>query len=174
MRGCLDALYRVSGGLAALCLVAIAALVALQVAARLLDAALGALGIPVTGLVVPSLAEVAGFLLAAATFLALADTLAHGVHIRVDLLTARLPDALRRPLEAAVALLAAGLAGFAAYACAALAYKSYSYGDLSYGIVAVPLVIPQSALAIGLAILAVALVDRALSPARPAAETGAV
>ncbi len=173
MRRSLDALYRVSGGLAALCLVAIAALVALQVVARLLDAALGALGIPPTGFVVPSLAEVSGFLLAGATFLALADTLAWNVHIRVDLLTSRLPDALRRLLDAGVALLAAGLAGFAAYACAALAYKSFSYGDVSYGIVAVPLALPQSTLAVGLGILAVALVDRAFSPVQAAAETSA-
>lgn len=85
MRRTLDTLYSVAGALAALCLVAIAVLVALQIGARLLDYALVFTGLTPTRFIVPSLTEIAGFLLAGATFLALADTLAKNVHIRVDL-----------------------------------------------------------------------------------------
>ncbi|MEX6508298.1 TRAP transporter small permease [Jiella sp. M17.18] len=159
MRRALDMLYRAAAGLAALCLVAILVMVAVQIAARLLDFALVKLGLPPTRFIVPSLAEISGFLLGAATFLALADTLAKNVHIRVDLLTTRLPDGVRRVVDGIVALLGAGVSGFATYAMAALALKSLSYNDLSYGMVAVPLALPQAVLALGLLILTVALVD---------------
>ena len=162
MRRALDALYSLCAALAALCLVAIAALVAVQVGARLLDTGLVALGQAPTGFNVPSLAEIGGYLLAAATFLALADTLARNVHIRVDLLTTRLPERARAVLDGVVALVAAGIAAFGAYATGALALKSYSYGDVSYGMVPVPLALPQATLALGLGVLAIALVDEAL------------
>lgn len=163
MRRALDALYALCAALAALCLVAIAALVAIQVGARLLDTGLVALGRAPTGFAVPSLAEIGGYLLAAATFLALADTLAKNVHIRVDLLTTRLPDKARAMLDGLVALLAAGIAAFGSYATGGLALKSFSYGDVSYGTVPVPLALPQATLALGLVVLAIALVDEAVS-----------
>ena len=162
MRRVLDTLYSAAAAVAALCLLAILLLVAAQVGARTLDVLLVAAGISPTRFVVPSLAEIAGFLLAGATFLALADTLAKNVHIRVDLLTARLPDGLRQNVDGVVALLGAGVAGFGAYATGALALKSFSFGDVSYGMVAVPLALPQATLALGLAILTIALVDEAV------------
>ena len=162
MRRALDTLYSLCAGLAALCLVAIAALVAVQVGARLLDNALVFVGLAPTGFNVPSLAEIGGYLLAGATFLALADTLAKNVHIRVDLLTTRLPERARSILDGLVALTGAAIAGFGAYATFAFALKSHRFGDVSYGMVAVPLALPQSALALGLAVLAVALIDEAV------------
>ena len=162
MRRTLDTLYAASAALAALCLVAILVLVALQIGARLLDLLLVELSLTPTRFIVPSLAEMAGFLLAAATFLALADTLAKNVHIRVDLVTQRLPGRAKAIVDGVVALLAAGIAGFGAYAGTALALKSYSYGDVSYGMVAIPLALPQATLALGMAILTIALLDEAV------------
>ena len=162
MRRVLDTIYSVAGGIAALCLVAILVLVALQVGARLLDFVLISLGATPTRFAVPSLAEIAGFLLAGATFLALADTLARNVHIRVDLVTQRLPERVRQNVDGIVALLGAGIALFGAYATGGLALKSFSYGDVSYGMIAVPLALPQATLALGLFILAIALIDEAV------------
>ncbi|MCB8838634.1 TRAP transporter small permease [Aurantimonas sp. VKM B-3413] len=162
MRRALDMLYTIAAGAAALCLVAILVLVSLQIAARILDFALVALGVSPTRFIVPSLAEISGFLLAAATFLALADTLAKNVHIRVDLLTTRLPERSRRIVDGGVALCSAAISAFATYALAALALKSLSYGDVSYGMVAVPLALPQAVLALGLLILTIALIDEAV------------
>ena len=170
MRRALDMLYTIAAGAAALCLVAILVLVALQIAARILDFALVALALPPTRFIVPSLAEISGFLLAAATFLALADTLAKNVHIRVDLLTTRLPQRARRIVDGVVALCGAAISAFATYALGALALKSLSYGDVSYGMVAVPLALPQAVLALGLLVLTIALIDEAVlafSGARP-------
>ncbi|MBO0661437.1 TRAP transporter small permease [Jiella sp. MQZ9-1] len=162
MRRALETLYRTAGWLAALCLVAILVLVSLQIGARLLDWALTVAGAQATGFSVPGLAQIGGFLLGASTFLALADTLAKNVHIRVDLATQRLPARLRQIVDGLVALLGAALSGFATYALAAFAMKSFAYGDVSYGLVATPLVIPQGCLAFGLLVFTIALIDEAV------------
>ena len=162
MRHALDTLYRTAGWLAALCLLAILVLVALQVGARILDWGLTAAGLTATRFSIPALAEIGGFLLGASTFLALAETLAKNVHIRVDLLTTRLPDKPRKIVDGIAALVGAALAAFATYALAALAYKSFSYGDVSYGMVAIPLALPQGCLAVGLLVFTIALLDEAM------------
>ncbi|HEX2257310.1 MAG TPA: TRAP transporter small permease subunit, partial [Afifellaceae bacterium] len=138
---------------------AIAALVSAQVIGRLADAALRALGQPRYGFLVPPLAEIGGFLLVAATFLALASTLRHAVHIRVNLLLQHLPERPRRALQVASLAAAAAMIGYATVQAIVLAMDSWRFGELSYGIVAVPLVIPKAALAAGLAILTIALID---------------
>ncbi|MEF2072056.1 TRAP transporter small permease subunit [Consotaella aegiceratis] len=162
MRRSLATLYRLAGLLAAACLLGIASLVALQIAGRLVDWALVALGQRAFGFMIPSLAEICGFLLAGATFLALADTLAANVHIRVDLVAERLPAGVRRVVDGLVALLAAAIAGFATYALALYSLKSFEHGDVSYGMVRVPLALPQAAMTLGLLILTIALVEEAV------------
>ena len=99
MRRCLDALYNATLWLSALCLVLIAVLVGLQIGGRLVDGALKLLGLPVTGFQILSLAEIAGYLLAAASFLALAGTLKGGAHIRVTMLLSAFSESRRRYLE---------------------------------------------------------------------------
>ncbi|MCQ8784280.1 TRAP transporter small permease [Mangrovibrevibacter kandeliae] len=158
----LAVLYRLTAWLAALCLVTILGLVALQIGARLIDWGLRSAGLPATGFIVPSLAEISGYLLAAATFLGLADTLAANVHIRVNLLAERLPMRARMLLEGVVALLGAAIAGFAAWALAAYGWKSFSHGDVSYGMVQVPLALPQAAMAVGLLVFAIALLEESV------------
>lgn len=159
MRRLLDITYAVSGWAAALCLVAIFSLVLTQILARLLDGALRMAGQPALGFIIPSIAEICGFLLAAASFLALARTLAVGGHIRIGMLIDRLPAGLRRWVEALVGLAAFGLACLATYSLARLTLRSLSFGDVSFGMVAVPLAIPQGVMTLGLAILAVAVLD---------------
>ncbi|HSP25682.1 MAG TPA: TRAP transporter small permease, partial [Saliniramus sp.] len=78
MRRVLDTTYSISFWLAILCLVAIAILVGLQVGARLVDTLLKAASLPPTNFVILSLSEIAGYLLAAGSFLALAGTLKGG------------------------------------------------------------------------------------------------
>ena len=85
MRRILDTLYRVTLWASALCLVAIALLVGAQLAGRLLDGTLALLHLPRTDFVILSLNEICGYLLAGASFLALAGTLKAGAHIRVTM-----------------------------------------------------------------------------------------
>ena len=85
MRRILDNLYRATLWASALCLVAIALMVGVQLAGRLLDGALALLHLPRTDFVILSLNEICGYLLAGASFLALAGTLKAGAHIRVTM-----------------------------------------------------------------------------------------
>lgn len=159
MRRVLDSLYLVAGWAAAACLFAIFALVTIQILARLLDGAMRLAGQQAFGFIIPSIAEICGFLLAAASFLALAHTLIAGGHIRVGLVLVRIGPMVRRWVETFVALIAAAGAAYAAVALARLAWRSWQYGDVSYGIVPVPLALPQAVMALGLAVLTVALLD---------------
>lgn len=78
MRAFLNALYTVAGWLAALCLVAIAVLVGLQVLGRIADGLMRLAGYPPYGFLVAGLAEIAGYLLAIASLFALAQRLGQG------------------------------------------------------------------------------------------------
>jgi TRAP-type C4-dicarboxylate transport system permease small subunit len=159
MRRVLDNLYGAALWLSALCLAAIALMVGVQLAGRLLDGTLVLLHLPRTDFVILSLNEICGNLLAAASFLALAGALKAGAHIRVTLILSALSDRRRRILEI-------WAFGFAAAACAygtghlmSFAWVSYRFNEVSNGVIKVPLAIPQAAMAAGALVLTVALVD---------------
>ena len=149
----LDRLYDAAGVLAALAILFICGIVTAQVSLNVL----ARLGGPGWSFTIPSYADFAGYALAAASFLAMAHTLRRGAHIRVTLLSGRLPETLHRPVDALVLLLAAGLSGFAAWWLWALVAESLHYGDTSPGMVAVPLWLPQVPVALGLTLLTIAL-----------------
>ncbi|PVB61605.1 TRAP transporter small permease [Labrenzia sp. 011] len=159
MRKALNALYQASTVLAACCLVVIASLVALQVLMRLLDGALSLGGMDPIGLLVPSLAEIAGFLLVGASFLALAGTFRNSDHIRVNILLQSVGPRVAHLLNIWAVAVALALAVFFTWHAGGLAYDSYAYGEVSFGIIPVPLVIPQSIMAAGLLVFSIALLD---------------
>jgi len=159
MRRMLDGLYALSGWAAALFIVAIAALVAAQVSLNLADKVLGGLGLPRLGVTIPSYADFTGFFLAAASFLALAGTFRAGGHIRVTLLTSRLGGAAGRMVEVFAVALAAAATLYFTWFTGLLVLESLEFGDMSSGMVAVPIWIPQSGMLAGLAVLSVALID---------------
>ncbi|MFQ5973444.1 MAG: TRAP transporter small permease [Alphaproteobacteria bacterium] len=159
MRRALDLLYRGSGILAAILLAAIGLVVLLQVGANLIDEiASWITGEPI-GLVVPSYAEFAGFFLAASSFLALAYTLRAGGHIRVSLVIQNVVGTGRRLVELWCLAAAASLSGYFSFFTIGLVLDSYAFGDLSFGMVPVPLWIPQTLVALGLVIFTIALID---------------
>ena len=159
MRAILDWLYRASGAVAAFFLVAICVVVLLQVGANLIDALIKAFGGEPIGLVIPSYAEFAGFFLAASSFLALAYTLRAGAHIRVELVLQRFGIGARRLAELWCVAVSAGVSMYFTWYTVGLVLESIEFGDLSPGIVPVPLWIPQAAMALGLAVLSIALLD---------------
>lgn len=166
MRRVLDGLYAASEGLAAACVVAIFLLILAQVGLNLGDKfAEAAVGEPL-GLLVPSYAEFAAYLLAAASFLALAAALNRGVHVRVSLILNNVTPAVRRGLEAIAALIGFAVAAYYTYWSASMTLDSWRYHDLSYGLVPVPMWIPQTPMVVGLALLAIAFADYALARAR--------
>ncbi len=150
----LDRLYLAAGIAAGACIAAICLLVAAQIALNGLGRAFPGT-VPTT---IPSYADFAGYLLAGATFLALAHTLRAGGHVRVTLVTGRLPRRMAVAADAAVLLLGLALAGLLTWYMGALTAESLHYGDMSVGIVPIPLALPQSVATAGLALLCVALV----------------
>lgn len=159
MRRILDTIY--AGAMLGACLsmVAIAGLVSVQVGGRVLDRALMLMGAEQRGISVPSLAEIGGFLLVGAAFLALPTTLRAARHVRVVLLLNVLGPKLGRLLTALVLGIALALASWASWHAWAQAWDSYAFNSLSFGMVKVPLWAPQGVMALGLGLFALALAD---------------
>jgi TRAP-type C4-dicarboxylate transport system permease small subunit len=147
MRRFLNALYDGAAAVAALCMVGLLLMVLLSVTSRLLH------------FHVPGTDAYAGYLMAAAGFLALAHTLKRGEHIRVTLLLGALRGGARRGLEIWALFAATCLAALAAFYSCRLAWQSHVFNDISTGNDATRLWIPQLAMAIGMVILLVAFVD---------------
>jgi TRAP-type C4-dicarboxylate transport system permease small subunit len=162
MRKFLDTLFQTALWISALCLVMIASMVGLQLAGRLIDILLPLVGLPPVGLVILSLAEIAGYLLAAASFLALAGTLKAGAHIRVTMLLAVLSEKWRHKVELWAFGASAVFAGYMTWQLLLFAWVSWQFNEVSTGVIRVPLAIPQAAMALGALVLTIALVDEFL------------
>ena len=147
MRKLLDALYDGAAGLAALFMVGLLGMVLLSIVSRQLD------------FHVPGTDAYAGYLMAAAGFLALAHTLKKGEHIRVTLLLSHLQGGARRALELWSLAAASALATLSAIYSIRLAWQSHTFDDISTASDATPLWIPQLAMAAGTVILAIAFID---------------
>lgn len=166
MRILLNRFFALSLWLAALNLVAIAVLVGAQVASRVLDKIMTWLGLEPFSGVILSLAEIAGYLLAAASFLALAGTLKAGGHVRMTMLLTALGDKARRRMEFCALGIGALFSGYMTYHACRLVQDSWMHNEVSKGIVLVQLAYPQATVAFGLLVLTVALVDEMVLVAR--------
>lgn len=166
MRRLLDRVYDVALWLAAITFAMIAVLVLGQILGRLTDRVARLLELPPPGLTIPSLAEFGSFLFTGAVFLGLTGTLQAGSHVRVKLLIRSLPEAATRWLGACVCLAAAALAVFATYSSALQVVDSIRFGSVSYGVIPIPLAVPQGVMTFGLGLFAVALIDSAVTLAR--------
>ncbi len=147
MRRLLDALYDGAAWLAALAMIGLLVMVLLSILGRQF------------GFNVPGTDAYAGYMMAAAGFLALAHTLKRGEHIRVTLLLGRLQGRARRALEIWALFAATLLAALSAFYSARLVWQSRAFNDISTGNDATPLWIPQLAFAAGTLILLIAFVD---------------
>ncbi len=146
-RHALDGLYAIGAALGGLCLIGIAGLVVAQVASRWL-------AIPLAGA-----PELAGYAMANSFFLPLAYAFRNAAHIRISLLIDRLSGGWRWTAEFICLGVGFGLASCLAVFMFRMARVSYIIGDLSQGADATPLWIPQSGMAAGSILLAVALAD---------------
>ncbi len=147
MRRALDALYDGAAGLGALFMVLLLVMVLLSIVSRQLH------------FNVPGIDAYAGYMMAAAGFLALAQTLKKGEHIRVTLLTSALKGGMKRGFEIWALFAAAALALLAAFYSCRLAWQSYAFHDISTSNDATPLWLPQLTMAIGTVVLAIAFID---------------
>ncbi|SIO06764.1 TRAP transporter small permease [Vannielia litorea] len=149
LRKTVTLLSNACGVLAAVFLAGIAVATLLQIVARQLGRAV-------------ETTELSGFFLAASTFLGLAYTLIHGGHVRVSLVSQFVAPGVRRAVELWCCAVAIGITGYMAWQVTRFTHETFSFGDLSPGMLAVPLWIPQSAVAFGLVVLFLALVEQAV------------
>ena len=147
MRRLLDGLYMAAAWLAALGMIGVLAMVLTAIVTRQI------------GIHVPGTDAYAGYMMAAAGFLALAHTLKRGEHIRVTLLLSFLKGASHRWFELWGLGVATILSATFAFFSTRLAWQSYTFNDVSTGNDATPLWIPQIAFAIGTIVLLIAFVD---------------
>ena len=159
MRRLLDGLYKSSLYTGAFFILAICTVVVAQVSLNLADRLARLVVGNAIGLTIPSYSDFTGFFLAAASFLALAGTLREGGHIRVTLVIGMLPRKAHKLVDIGAVALALSIAAYATWYSMFLVYDSWIYNDLSPGMVPVPLWLPQSAIAVGLLILTIALID---------------
>jgi TRAP-type C4-dicarboxylate transport system permease small subunit len=115
------------------------------------------------GLGLRGLDAYAGYCIAAALFLALPGTLQRGEHIRVTLVLQHVPEKLRAVLEAWCLLAGIVLTGALAYYACRMVWVSWTTHDISQGSDATPLWLPQIAMGLGCAGLAVGMLDAAVS-----------
>ncbi|MEW9919988.1 TRAP transporter small permease [Marimonas sp. MJW-29] len=142
-----DFLYVLAGVLAALCLIAILSLIVAQMIARW------------TGEIFPGAPNYAGYAMAAASFLAFANALKRGAHIRVSILLNAVPPGPKRLLEIWCFALAAAIAWYFTYYAYWFVYWSWKFKEVSQGQDAIHLWIPQSVMVLGGGLMAIALTD---------------
>ena len=150
LRRVLDALYLLAGILAALCLIAILTLIVVQMLARW------------TGEVFPGAPDYAGYAMAAASFLAFANALNRGAHIRVAIVLNAVPARIERFMEIWCFAIGAAVMWYFVYYCQRFVFWSWKFNDISQGQDKTPLWIPQMAMLIGAVIFAIALTDHLL------------
>lgn len=147
MRSFLNILYRSAGVLAAVGMVTTLVMVSAGIVTRPL------------GIYLRGTDDYAGYAMAACGFLALAYTFKHGEHIRVTLLIDRLPAAVSRVLSWVSLAVATGVVATLAWYSVRLAWQSHAFGDVSQGVDATPLWLPQLSLAVGAVVFLIALLD---------------
>lgn len=150
----LQKFYDICGALAGGLIICICLLISAQIGLNVF----GRMAPGVLPSTISSYADFSGFMLAGATFLALAHTLRAGGHIRVNLVTARMPERAQFFAEGFTLIVAGAVVGYATWFMWALVLESIHYGDVSNGIVPVALWMPQSVAAFGVGLLWVSIV----------------
>ncbi|MBK5961040.1 C4-dicarboxylate ABC transporter permease [Rhodoplanes elegans] len=147
IRTALDTLYLVAGWLAGGFLILIFVLMMVLSAGRPL------------GINVPAGDDIVSWCMAAMAFLGLAHTFRSGEMIRVGLLIDNISGRTRHAIEIAALVVGCGFVGFFAWNAVVMTYDSWRFLDMTQGVLAIPLWIPQLGFTSGLVILAIALVD---------------
>ena len=147
MRRWLDGLYTASAWVAGISMIGVLAMVLLTIVSRLF------------GFSAPGSDAYAGYAMAGAGFMALASTLKASEHIRVTLLLGALKGRARKGLEVTALVIATVLSGVLAFYSARLVWQSWEIDDISVGIDATPLWIPQIFMALGTLVFFIAFCD---------------
>jgi TRAP-type C4-dicarboxylate transport system permease small subunit len=101
----------------------------------------------------------AGYSMAASSLFALAHTFRRGEHIRVTLFLQLLKPSANRVLDVFCHVVAIGIASALTWFSARLVWQSHVFHDVSTGLDATPLWIPQIGMALGALLLVCALIQ---------------
>ncbi len=145
----LDCLYLYFGHLAAFFLACIFFTTILQVFSR------------VAGINISGLTDYAGYFMAASAFLAFAHTFNRGAHIRIELFLSMM-GRFRRQAEWFSFFVSTAIALWMSYFAWSMVYWSRALNDISQGLDATPIWIPQLSMAVGLTLLGICVVDHSL------------
>lgn len=146
LRRILDTLYLIGGIIASLFLIAILAIIVLQMLARW------------TGNVFPGATDYAGYCMAAASFFAFAYALNHGAHIRVSIVLHAM-GRHRRWGETFCFGVGTIIATYFAWYAVRGTYMSWRWNEISQGLDKTPTWIPQISMAVGAILLAISFWD---------------
>jgi len=147
-------IYRGCAHIAAFCVCLIAAVVLLQVIMRIF------------GFTVPGGIEIATFALVGTSFLALAHTFRHNVHIRVTMIISRIDPSRRRYFEVFSLTVSLVISALFTFYCIGMAWDAYQFGDKSDGLLSIPLWIPQGMMLVGIGLLALSLIEELIKVLR--------
>ena len=149
MRRTLDALYLGTAWLAAFSVLAICTLMILQSIGRELGIKTGGTN------------DVVAWLCAASAFLAMAHSFKHGDFVRVTLLAEKVSPTVQRALELLALAIAALAVGYLTWWATRFTYESWQFNELSSGLLAIPLWIPQTAFVVGTWVFFISVIDEA-------------
>jgi TRAP-type C4-dicarboxylate transport system permease small subunit len=141
----LNRIYIWSGYGSGALLVFLCGLILYSVLARLLGLYLGGVN------------DVAGYVMATSTFMALSYTFRSNGHIRVGLVLQRFTGNSRRGLEILCLGIMTAVIWYFAYYMGRLVYYSYIFGERSEGADATPMWIPQTPVALGSLLFAISV-----------------
>ena len=154
MRTFLDRVYLTTGWISAFTILAIALLISAQI---FLNVGTRVFGLPLPS-TIRSYEDFSVFMLAATTFIAMHYTFRSGGHIKVSLVTARIPARAAFVVEVIALIAATALTAFAVYYIWVLVAESIHFGDVSNGTIPIPLWIPQTAMGLGMTLLCVSVI----------------
>jgi len=109
------------------------------------------------GLYLGGVNDLSGYVMATSTFMAMSYTFRTGGHIRVGLVINRFTGSTRRSLEVLCLAIMAAAVWFIAFYMGRLVYFSYIFGERSEGADAIYMWIPQTPVAIGSTLFAIAV-----------------
>lgn len=103
--------------------------------------------------------DIATFSMVGLAFLGLPSVYRAGLHVRVETVITRLSARARKWLNITSVAVAIAVCLVLIYFSAVLVSDSWRYGDTSYGLLPIPLWIPQLPIPVGLVLLSLALLD---------------
>jgi TRAP-type C4-dicarboxylate transport system permease small subunit len=118
------------------------------------------------GTSLPGGIEIATFALVGASFLALAHTFRHNVHIRVTMVIGRIDPRRRRYFEIWSLAVSLAVSVWFTFYCIGMTWDAYEFGDKSDGLLSIPLWIPQAMMLFGIGLLALSLIEELIKVLR--------